>query len=102
MIAETLKKEEVKMSIIQLVLLNFYARKNSDLQEIVKRVDLDSFVRADAERILKNTSTLEFINELSSEVVKLDIDSSIKYDPKYDDKPNSVVKLPKDDYEEQN
>ena len=40
------------------MLLNFYARKNGDLQEIVKKIDLDGFVNSDADKILTNDNTI--------------------------------------------
>jgi hypothetical protein len=64
--------------------LNFYARRNQGLQELVKKIDLGIFVRQDADKILSNESTLKFVSEMSDQIGDLDIDSSIKYDPKYD------------------
>lgn len=78
--------------------MNFYARRSAALQELVKRVDLDSFVREDANRVLANDATLKGIGQLSDEISEMDIDSNIKYDPKYD-QPRAGSKFAEREYE---
>lgn len=82
----------------QLTLLNFYAKRNQSLQELVKKVDLSVFVREDADKVLSNESTLKFLTQVTDEITELDIDSSIKYDPKYD-QPRAATKFADREYE---
>lgn len=47
-------------------------------------MDLGGFVRGDARKILQPEPTLKQLGTLNDELAALDIDSSIKYDAKYD------------------
>jgi hypothetical protein len=68
------------------------------LEEVVKKVDLGSFVRQDARKILNNEATLKLIGKATEEIVAIDIDSTIKYDPKYD-QPRVASKINEREFE---
>lgn len=74
-------------------MLNFYAKNRTSLEEIVKKIDLNTFIKADTRKILQPESTLKQIGKFNDDLTALDIDSTIKYDPKYDPVPRGAAKL---------
>ena len=67
-------------------MLNFYSKKHLDFQQLIDKIDTSSIVDSLNDKLLTHDRVTKTIDEIGEQIDRIDIDNSVRYDAKYQDK----------------
>lgn len=67
-------------------MLNFYSKKHMDFQQLVDKIDTASLIDSVSDKLLTHDIVTKPIEEIADKMERIDIDDSVRYDAKYEDK----------------
>ena len=71
-------------------MLNFYAKKHQDFEQLIEKVDTSALDLASSDKLLHHDPATKALVLIVEELDKLDIDSTVRYESKYDEKDGRV------------
>lgn len=71
---------------MQVAMLNFYSRKHLDFQHLIDKIDTASLVDTVNDKLLTHDIVTKPIESIGESIERIEIDDSVRYDAKYEDK----------------